>query len=164
MLGNLVAGLTIIFTKPFRVGEYVELLGVHGDVIAIDLSSTRLLHPDRSRVVIPNRKVVGEILHNFGNTRQLHLSVLVPHTADLATALAFAQEIMAAEPRVLRNPAPLVGITRLTAAGVKIGVQPWIRVADASDVEPALYQTLMERFRARGIGAPVPQHEVRMLS
>jgi small conductance mechanosensitive channel len=74
VLGNLVAGLTIIFTKPFRVGEYIELLGVHGDVVAIELSATTLLHPDRSRVVIPNRKIVGEILHNFGTMRQISLS------------------------------------------------------------------------------------------
>jgi len=56
VLSNIVAGLTIIFTKPFRVGEYIEMLGTHGQVTAIELSSTTLLHSDRSRVVIPNRK------------------------------------------------------------------------------------------------------------
>jgi small conductance mechanosensitive channel len=55
VLSNMVAGLTIIFTKPFRVGEYIEILGVRGDVAAIELSSTTLVHADRSRVVIPNR-------------------------------------------------------------------------------------------------------------
>ena len=71
VLSNVVAGLTIIFTKPFRVGEYIELAGVHGQVVTIELFSTVLLHADRSRVVIPNRKVVGEILHNYGVIRQL---------------------------------------------------------------------------------------------
>jgi len=93
VLGNLVAGLTIIFTKPFRVGEHIELLGVRGDVVAIQLSSTTLVHPDRSHVVIPNRKIVGEILHNFGTTRQIHLAVTVPHGADLAAVLAAAREV-----------------------------------------------------------------------
>ena len=54
-----VAGLTIIFTKPFRVGEYIEIAGVRGDVASVELFSTTLLHPDRSRVIIPNRKIVG---------------------------------------------------------------------------------------------------------
>src|SRR5215813_13808239 len=58
VLSNVVAGLSIIFTKPFRVGEYVALLGVQGEVSAIELFSTTLVHPDRSRVVIPNRKIV----------------------------------------------------------------------------------------------------------
>src|SRR5439155_1344275 len=84
------AGLTIIFTKPFRVGEYVEIVGVRGDVAAIELFSTTLVHADRSRVVIPNRKLVGEILHNFGNTRQLHLTITVPHAADVTAALTAA--------------------------------------------------------------------------
>src|SRR5262245_27193731 len=64
VLGNLAAGLTIIFTKPFRVGEYVSMVGVEGRVEAIDLFSTSLSHADLSKVVIPNRKIVGEILHN----------------------------------------------------------------------------------------------------
>jgi small conductance mechanosensitive channel len=164
VLSNLVAGLTIIFTKPFRVGEYIELLGVHGDVVAIELSATTLLHPDRSRVVIPNRKIVGEILHNFGTMRQISLSVLVPRTADLAVVLAVARELVDADPRVLRDPAALVGITQVTEAGIKIGIQPWARVTDVNALEPDLYRALVERLGARGIGAPVPQHEVRMLS
>jgi small conductance mechanosensitive channel len=66
VLSNVVAGLSIIFTKPYKVGEHIALLGVHGDVVMIDIFSTTLMHPDRSRIIIPNRKIVGEILHNFG--------------------------------------------------------------------------------------------------
>ena len=62
VLGNLFAGLTIIFTKPFRVGEYVSMIGVEGRVEAIELFNTRLSHPDLSSIVVPNRKIVGEIL------------------------------------------------------------------------------------------------------
>src|SRR5436190_12427901 len=58
VLGNLAAGLTILITKPFRVEEYIQLQGVEGQVTAIELFSTTLSHPDRSRVVIPNRKIV----------------------------------------------------------------------------------------------------------
>src|SRR5439155_2701968 len=94
VLGNLVAGLTIIFTKPFRVGEYVELLSVRGDVSKIELFSTTLIHPDRSRVVVPNRRIVGEILHNYGTMRQLHLAVAVPHDADLAKVLAAVGDVV----------------------------------------------------------------------
>jgi small conductance mechanosensitive channel len=64
-----------IFTKPFRVGEYVALLGVEGQVMTVALFATTLQHADRSRVVIPNRKIVGEVLHNYGTIRQLSLSV-----------------------------------------------------------------------------------------
>ncbi len=88
VLGNVVAGLTIIFTKPFVIGEYVELLGEQGEVVDIGLFTTVLTHPDQSRVVIPNRKIVGEILHNHGAMRQLDLDVGVAYGSNLPKVLA----------------------------------------------------------------------------
>src|SRR5205814_866110 len=79
VLGNLVAGLTIIFTKPYRVGDYIEIHGVHGQVDQIELFSTILTHTDRSKVIIPNRKIVGEILHNYGTIRQVDMNVGVAY-------------------------------------------------------------------------------------
>src|SRR4051812_15108747 len=93
VLGNLAAGLTIIFTKPFRVGEYVAMAGVEGRVETIELFTTVLSHPDRSRVVIPNRKIVGEVLHNYGKIRQINVEVGVGYKTDLNVALAAVHEI-----------------------------------------------------------------------
>jgi small conductance mechanosensitive channel len=163
VLSNLVAGLTIILTKPFRVGEHIQVVGAQGDVASIELFSTTLVHPDRSRVVVPNRKIVGEILHNFGTMRQLSLTIGVPHSADLSMVLGTAHGVVAANPGVLRDPAPLVGVAAVTDLAIKISVQPWVRVADASSVEPQLYEELIEAFRKRGIASPLARHEVRLL-
>jgi small conductance mechanosensitive channel len=163
VLSNIMAGLTIIFTRPFRVGEYIQIVGVQGDVAAIELFSTTLVHPDRSRIVVPNRKIVGEILHNFGYMRQLHLSVTVPHGSDLGRVLAVAAEVVSGDPRVLRDPAPAVGVAQLDVAGVRVGVNPWVRVPDVIDAEGDLYRALADRLQAAGIGAPLPRHEVRLL-
>src|SRR3954467_1404242 len=70
VLSNIVAGLTIIFTRPFRIGEYIAIAGVEGGVESIGLFKTILTHPDLSKVIVPNRKIVGEILHNYANIRQ----------------------------------------------------------------------------------------------
>jgi small conductance mechanosensitive channel len=164
VLGNVMAGLTIIFTKPFRVGEYIEIAGVRGEVMAIDLSSTTLLHPDRSRVIVPNRKIVGEILHNFGDTRQLHVSITVPHDADLARVFGVATAAVAADPRLLKDPVPVIGVSRVTTTGIEVGVQPWVRVTDFIPAEDALYRALVERFRGAGVTRPVAYHEVRVLN
>jgi small conductance mechanosensitive channel len=83
VLGNMAAGLTIIFTRPFHVGEYISIVGEEGEVVDISLFSTVLAHPDRSRVVVPNRKIVGEVLHNYGSIRQLDLAVGVGYGAPL---------------------------------------------------------------------------------
>src|SRR5207247_7153813 len=113
VLGNLVAGLTIILTKPFRVGEFIEIHGAQGQVTLIELFSTVLTHPDLSRVIVPNRKIVGEILHNYGEIRQLHLKLPVAYNANLPEMIEWVSKIVEAHPRVLRTPRPLIGITLL---------------------------------------------------
>ncbi len=163
VLGNIIAGLSIIFTKPYRVGEYIELLGVHGQVVAIELFSTSLIQLDQSRVVIPNRKIVGEILHNYGTVRQLNLAVDVAYGADLNEVLAVAREVVTENSRVLKDPAPLLGISALAPSAVTLAIQPWVSVADVVAAKAELYQTIVERFRARNIEIPFPLREVRLL-
>jgi len=164
VLGNIVAGLTIIFTKPFRVGEHIAIVGVRGDVTHIELSATTLVQADLSRVIVPNRKIVGEILHNFGTMRQLTLTVCVPHPTDLNLALQTARQVVMESARTLKDPVPSVGIAAVDDIGIKIEVQPWVRVPDVVAAEPELYQALVEAFRARGIGVPVAAHDVRLMN
>jgi small conductance mechanosensitive channel len=164
VLSNVIAGLSIIFTKPYRVGEHISLLGVQGDVLTIDLFSTTLIHPDRSRVVIPNRKIVGEILHNFSTIRQLHLTVSVAYATNLTQALALVRSILASNTGVLKDPAPAVGISQLGDSGITISIDPWVPVAEYGRVQGELNQALVERFRSASIHIPYPQHEVRLLS
>src|SRR6058998_1448377 len=164
VLGNLVAGLTIIFTKPFRVGEYVELLSVRGDVSKIELFSTTLIHPDRSRVVVPNRRIVGEILHNYGTMRQLHLAVAVPHDADLAKVLAAVGDVVSRNARVLKDPPPVIGVAQITESGIKIGIEPWVRVVDVGAADAEIYAALVEEFRARRIDLGLARQEVRLVN
>jgi small conductance mechanosensitive channel len=164
VLSNVIAGLTIIFTKPFRVGEHIEVVGVKGDVHTIELFSTTLLHPDQSRIIIPNRKIVGEILHNFGTMRQLHLALMIPHGSDLAAALTLTREVVAANGRVLSEPAAVIGIAHVELTGVRVGVHPWVRVPDVIAAEAELYRALVERFGAAGIGVPLPRQEIRLIN
>lgn len=149
VLGNVVAGLSIIFTKPFRVGEYIEIVGVSGEVTAIDIFSTTLMHADRSKVVIPNRKIVGEILHNYGRMRQLHLTVGVGYSTNLTDALAVVHEVLDKNPRVLKDPTPVVGIAQLADSTINISIQPWTKVTDFGAAQADIYQALVERLRSR---------------
>lgn len=163
VLSNLAAGLTIIFTRPFRVGEYVSLAGEEGQVEAISLFQTILIHYDLSHVVIPNRKIVGEIMHNYGQIRQLNVSVGVAYDSDLKVALAIIDSILVANPAVLREPAPLVQVATLADSSVNIAIRPWVSI-DAFLTSPSeINQAVLENFRARGIQIPFPQREVRLL-
>jgi len=164
VLVNLVAGLSIIFTKPFRIGEYIEISGVQGQVTKIELFSTTLVHTDYSRVVIPNRKIVGEILHNYGKVRQHDLSVGVAYGTNLNDALAIARGVLVNNPRVLKEPAPVIGVTMLADSSINIAVKPWTSVDDYVAAQAEIYQAIVEKFRTANIQIPFPQREVRMLA
>lgn len=164
VLSNLVAGLTIIFTKPFRVGEYIEILGVQGQVTTIELFSTALVHADRSRIVIPNRKIVGEVLHNYGTIRQLSLTVGVTYGTNVSDALLVIGQILKSNTRVLREPEPVIGVSSLGDSAVNIAVMPWVNGPDYGSASAEIYRAILQEFRERRIEIPFPQREVRLLN
>ena len=164
VLGNLVAGLCIIFTKPFRLGEWIEIAGVSGQVTKIELFSTVLLHTDMSHVVIPNRKIIGEILHNFGKIRQLDLSVGVAYATNLNDATAIVRRVLEANPRVLKEPVPVVGVTMLAGSSINFAIRPWVKVEDFIPAQVEINQAVAEQLRAANISIPFPQREVRLLN
>jgi small conductance mechanosensitive channel len=163
VLGNIIAGLSIIFTKPYRVGEYIELLNVHGQVVTIELFSTTLIQLDQSRVVIPNRKIVGEILHNYGTIRQLQLKIGVAYHANLQQVIGVAKEIVAANSRALKAPEPVIGVTELADSSITLSIQPWVAITDMVSARAELYQEIVDRFRSSKIDIPFPVREVRLL-
>lgn len=163
ILGNVAAGLTIIFTQPFHVGDYLSIGHEEGEVLDITLFSTTLGHTDRSKVIIPNRKIVGEIMHNYGRVRQLNLAVSVSYGTDLNVAFRLIEDILRANVRVLVDPAPIFGVRQLADFSVAISVNPWVNVPDYVAASAEINRAILETFRENGIEIPFPQQEVRML-
>src|SRR5262249_27643482 len=149
--------------KPFRVGDYVAIAGVEGVVNQIGLFNTTLGHTDRSRVIVPNRKIVGEILHNYGTLRQLDLQISAAYDSNITGVVALIREVLAANPRVLADPEPVVGPVMFGDSAVAIGIKPWVAVPDQVAATGEIHAAVLEAFRARGIVVPYPQREIRML-
>ena len=163
ILGNIVAGLSIIFTRPFHVGDYISIAKEEGEVLDISLFSTTLGHTDLSRVVIPNRKIVGEILHNYGQIRRPSISVGISYSTDVSAALELIAGILSANPRILKDPAPVVGVTQLAESSVTISVRPWVKVPDYDGAISEVNKAILEVFAVRNIVLALPQCEVRLL-
>jgi small conductance mechanosensitive channel len=145
------------------VGEYIEIAGVEGTVETITLFSTTLLHVDRSRVIVPNRKIVGEILHNYGRIRQLEVSVGVAYDADLQVALAAVREVLEGNARVLKDPVAVVQPVQLADSSINIAVRPWVLIEDQGSATGEINAAILATLRERGIGIPFPQREVRLI-
>lgn len=162
MLANIVAGLTIIFTQPYRVGHYISIADEEGEVLDISLFNTILGHPDQSRIVVPNRKIVGEILHNFGAIRQIHLDVNIPYGTDVNQALTAIRDVVRANPRVLSEPPARIGVARLAESGITLGIHPWVHVPDYIPASAELNQAILAALAARSIPIALPQREIRL--
>lgn len=164
VLRNMAAGLTIIFTRPFRVGDYISIAKEEGEVLDIRLFSTTLGHLDLSRIVIPNRMIVGEILHNYGQMRQLPIEVAVSYEAALDKAVQAVADVLRANARVLRDPEPFIGVARLDDAGIAIAVHPWVPVTEYGVAGSEINRAILDAFRERGIALPPPQRELRLVA
>ncbi|MGH8220933.1 MAG: mechanosensitive ion channel family protein [Steroidobacteraceae bacterium] len=162
VVGNLVAGLSILLTKPFRIGQYISIVAEEGIVDTITLFSTTLRHIDHSLVVIPNRKIVGEILHNFGTIRQLNIAVSISYHADVGGAVSAVREVLDANPHVLKEPPPIVQTNLLGDWSIVIGVRPWVPIAHFVAATGEINWAILEQFRRREIPIAVPQSEIRL--
>jgi small conductance mechanosensitive channel len=114
-------------------------------------------------VIIPDRKIVGEIRHNFDTKRQLHLTVTIPLVADVGAALTVATGVVTRNERGLKDPEPQVGIAQIGDGGIKIGVHPWVRVVDVDAAAGELYRSLAEHFQGRGPRLRLAPADIRLV-
>jgi small conductance mechanosensitive channel len=105
--------------------------------------------------VIPNRKIAGEILHNYGAIRQLDLRVNVAYGTDIDAALGAVRDVLAANPRVLRDPAPLVAAAALGDHAISLAIKPWVSVQDFVAATGEINAAVVDVFRLQGVQIPV---------
>jgi small conductance mechanosensitive channel len=163
VLGNLAAGVSIMFSRYFRIGDYIEIGTVKGQVTSIDLTMTVLRTLEDARVIVPNRKIVGEVIYNYSAERRVTLHVGVGYGVDLDRAIRAVQGVLAESPRVLKEPAPEVGIVHLADSGIQIALRPWCKAEDFWRVQYEVYRAILERFRQEKIEIPYPTREVRLV-
>jgi small conductance mechanosensitive channel len=163
ILANLAAGLSIMLSRHFRIGDYIEIGNTRGQVQSIDLTMTVLRTLEDARVIVPNRKIVGEIIYNYTGERRVTLTLQVGYKEDLDRVMGTIRDALAENPRILRTAHPEVGITRLADSGIQITLRPWCKAEDYWRVQYEVYRAIVERFRERQIDIPYPHREVHLL-
>lgn len=161
-LSNLAAGVLLMVFRPFRVGQYVEAGGVAGTVQLVSLMHTTLLTLDNREVIVPNAKVAGDVIVNVNarGIRRIDMVVGIGYGDDIRHAIGVVHGILEAEPRVLKEPAPVVIVLALADSSVNLAVRPWVNSGDVFATQGALLQAIKERFDQEGISIPFPQREV----
>ena len=163
-LSNLAAGVLLVTFRPFRTGEFVDLGGVMGTVLHVQIFSTTLRTGDGKIVVVPNGKIIAGNIVNFSRepVRRNEFVIGVAYDADVDLVIALLREVVDADPRVLQDRGVQIGLNELAASSLNFVVRCWSNSGDLQDV----YWDLMKNFKrtldAHNIGIPYPQMDVHL--
>ena len=163
-LSNIAAGIMIILFRPFRIGDAVTIAGVTGSVQQIGLFNTVLHTPDNQKIIVPNSKILGDIITNItaNETRRIDLVVGISYEDDIDKAKAILWELAAKDQRILKDPAPTIAVAELADSSVNLVFRPWVKTADYWAVRFDLTEQIKKTFDAEGVSIPYPQQDVHL--
>lgn len=163
-LGNFAAGVMIIIFKPFKKGDFVDAGGAMGTVESITIFTTIMTTPDNKEIIVPNGTIMGGNITNFSArpTRRVDMVFGIAYDDDLLKAKQLLEEIIAADDRVLAEPAAVVTVGELADSSVNFLVRPWVNAADYWAVMWDTTEAVKLKFDAEGISIPFPQMDVHM--
>lgn len=161
-LANFAGGVLVLVFKPFKVGDLVESGGQFGEVKEIQIFNTVLLTPENKTVILPNGAVSNGTIVNFsrhGNLR-VDLTVAVAPDNDINKVRQVIQNVFAADPKVLKDPAPSTNVLKMADGMITLAVRPYATPADYWDVYFGIQEKIKTAFEQNGITAPVPHRVI----
>ncbi|MBP2168172.1 small conductance mechanosensitive channel [Erwinia toletana] len=163
-LANLAAGVLLVTFRPFRTGEFVDLGGVMGTVLSVQIFSTTLRSADGKMVVVPNGKVIAGNIVNFSRepVRRNEFIVGVAYDADVDEVKQLLREVVEADDRVLKDRGIQIGLNELAASSLNFVVRCWSNSGDLQDVYWDLLANFKKALDSKGIGIPYPQMDVHL--
>ncbi len=163
-LSNFAAGVLIIIFKPYRVGDYVVASGAEGVVEEIGIFTTTVVTLDHRTQIIPNAVATSGVIENYSKKgiRRLDIVPGVSYGDDIRKVKKVLEEIIAAESRVLAEPAPFVGVAEMADSSVNFAFRPWVKVEDYWDLFFQFNEQIKVRFDEENITIPFPQRDVHL--
>jgi len=163
-LANFAAGVMLIVFRPFKAGDFIEAAGVAGVVEEIQVFATVLRTGDNKKMILGNASVTGGNITNYSakETRRVDLVFGIGYGDDIKKAKTILERILNEDQRVLKDPAPTIGVLELGDSSVNFAVRPWVRTADYWDVYFDLNERVKLTFDAEGIEIPFPQRDVHL--
>jgi len=162
-LSNVAAGVMLLILRPYRVGEAIDVGGASGTVQKLDLFTTQLTNANNHKIVIPNSKVLSDVIVNVTGqrTRRIEIKFTVGYGENLRDACAVLASVAKVNDRVLKDPAPWTGVTGLLDSSVQITLHAWVNNADWWQTQSDLMQAGKEALDEAGIEIPFP-HQVEV--
>jgi len=163
-VSNYGAGIAIIFTRMFVVGDTLKIHDYDGVVHEIKLASTTLKTEDGEHIIIPNKKIVGEVLINSFESKVVEAGVGIAYDTSPEQAIKVIREVLEQHEDVVKDPTPQVGIAGFGDSSVDLGIRYWVPTQKYFKVQYDINLKIFSSLKSHNITIPFPQREVRMLS
>jgi len=163
-LANFASGVLMLIFRPFQVGDFIDGAGVMGIVEEIQIFTTQLRTLDNKTIIIPNAKITGDNITNYTRkeTRRVDLVIGVSYREDIEKVKSVVADVLNGDERILKDPAPTIGVLELGDSSVNFAVRPWVKTGDYWDVYFDTTEKIKKRFDAEGISIPFPQRDVHL--
>ena len=163
-LSNLAAGVLLVMFRPFRAGEYVDLGGVAGTVLSVQIFSTTMRTADGKIIVIPNGKIIAGNIINFSRepVRRNEFIIGVAYDSDIDQVKQILTNIIQSEDRILKDREMTVRLNELGASSINFVVRVWSNSGDLQNVYWDVLERIKRDFDANGISFPYPQMDVNL--
>jgi len=163
-LSNFAAGVLLLVFRPFKSGDFVEAGGVTGVVEHIRVFNSVLRTPDNREITVPNGHIYNGVITNYSarDTRRIDLVIGIGYDDDIRKAKQVIESVLAADERILKDPAATWGVMDLGDSSVNLFIRPWVAASDYWNTRCDLLETLKTRFDAEGINIPYPQMDVHL--
>lgn len=162
-ISNYGAGIVLIITRPFTVGDTLTVSGQSGLVERVNLGNTELINEDEERITIPNRKVLGEIFVNSYAYRIVEGSVGIEYGADPEQAIECIRAALMQVEGIAPKRTPDVGIDAFADSSINIGYRVWVPTHSYHRNRYALNLAVYHALKQAAINIPFPQRDVRLI-
>ncbi len=163
-LSNFAGGVIILFLKPFKIGDYVSIGGHEGIVKEILIFNTILNTLDNKTIILANGEVANGTIINYTNEdiRRVDWTFGVAYGDNLKKAKEVLMQFMEEDKRILKDPAPFVGLGELADSSVNITTRAWVKTEDYWDVFFDMNERVYNEFEKEGLSIPFPQMDVHL--
>ena len=163
-LANYGAGLVIILTRPFVVGNTIKVSDVSGIVEEVKLGATILTDEDGVKITIPNKHIVGEIIHNSEEKKIVEEIVGISYDSDPKKAIQIIKEALDPFEEISKEPPPQIGIQEFGDSSINIGLRYWIPTNTYFKILYQVNLSVYQHLKAKNIKIPFPQRDVHIVS
>ncbi|MCF7354608.1 mechanosensitive ion channel family protein [Vibrio sp. CK2-1] len=163
-LSNFASGMMLLIYRPFDEGDWINAAGVEGTVSHVSLVNTTIRTFDNEVLLVPNSKIWMEVIINrtYERVRRVDMVFGISYSDSIPQAEKIFEEILSADERILKTPAPMIKVDNLNESSVDFIVRPWVRTEDYMDVMRDCTREVKMRFDAEGVNIPFPQRDVHL--